>query len=847
MSGISFGTLLREHRLAASLSQEALAERSRMSVDAISALERGARRAPRRDTVALLVDALRLDGADRARFEAAAAEARPTGVRAGPSAVDHNLPLPLTTFYGRAGELDHLTRELSDHRCVTLAGFAGVGKTRLAIEAARTLLPRFADGVFMVELAPLGDPESVVSRTAAVLGLPAQTGQLGGDLWIDALREKSALLLLDNCEHVLDAAGALAQRLLQRCPQFRVLATSREPLRVPGERVVRIAPLAVPLDGYDRLAPGAVRDAPAVALFLARVGDAAPEFELADDDATGWETVRTVCARLDGIPLALELAAARVPALGLGALERALDDRFRLLTGGARTSLPRQKTLQATLDWSYAMLAEPEQRVFDRLGVFAATFTAEAARAVCAADGVEESDVVEILSSLVDKSLVVADGVSTKRYRLLDTTRAYALQRAAAAGDLEPSRRRHAEYYHELSSRVRASFGRRSFAEWAETYGVERDNFRAALAWAIDARGDVARGAAILSNLNRLFEWLMLNAEVLTWCEHVFAALDVDASPLVEADLRTIVTRHHIALGSYYAAIAPAQRAVALYRLAGAELQRAQVLTFLARALSTQPGGREPADRVLNEALAIYAAAESRAPLEARSDEEEIRRAFMTAMARSFKAFTLEPSELARRRALLSEAIECYRMLSPGHYIIGVTRVNLSELEIEAREYERAGEHAQAAIEFYRRPGSAFGYIWALNAAGTAALARGNLGAARASASELLSLARRMGSAPGLGMALLLLAGVEAMAGDPVCAAGLLGAWETCAGKIDTPAATTELLRGRAQERLSAALGEAELARALGAGTAWTLEEAIDIALIVAEGWSGPSREPPAR
>ncbi|HZX67647.1 MAG TPA: helix-turn-helix domain-containing protein, partial [Candidatus Elarobacter sp.] len=426
---------MRTYRIAAQLSQETLAERSRMSVDAISALERGARRAPRRDTVALLLEALHLGDAERIALETAAAEARPSRPRPPDSRdradsgdrqsqTSHNLPFPLTTFYGREDELRALIAGVVERRVTTITGVGGVGKTRLAIEAAWKLLERFPDGVHLVELAPLSDGDLVSSRIAAAFGLPAQTGQLAGDLWIDALRDRQVLLVLDNCEHVLESVCRTTERLLQRCPDLRVLATSREALRVPGERVLRLQPLT--LSGANDT-PGDLggRDGPAVSLFLDRVSDTLPDYKLLDNDVAGWRSVVNVCTKLDGIPLALELAAARVCTLGLPTLERGLDDRFRLLRGGARTSLPRQQTLQATLDWSYAVLDEDEQRVFDRLGVFAGSFTASAATAVCADADIEPDELVDILWSLVEKSLVVAvDFAPTTRYRLLETTRA---------------------------------------------------------------------------------------------------------------------------------------------------------------------------------------------------------------------------------------------------------------------------------------------------------------------------------------------------------------------------------------------------------------------------------------
>jgi predicted ATPase/class 3 adenylate cyclase len=754
----------------------------------------------------------------------------------GPSngAVAHNLPLPLTSFYGREGELATLTRELGEHRLVTLTGFGGVGKTRLALEAGWGFLEQFPDGVHLVELAPLSDSNLVAPRIATTLGLPEQMGQLPGNLWVDALRTKRALLIVDNCEHVLQAVGDVVEKLLQRCPDFRVLATSREPLHVRGERVVRLTPLALAAAGSPA---GATRTAPAVALFLDRISDTAPEFSVADDDAESWRAIESVCNRLDGIPLALELAAARVSTLGLQTLERGLENRFRVLRGGSRTSLPRQQTLLATLEWSYAVLDKREQSVFNRVGVFAGTFSPEAVAAVCSDDLIDPDDVLDILSSLVDKSLVVAARARPARYRLLETTRAYALQRLTADPGATAVRRRQVEYFHALSLQLNATFGHGPLAEWFATYAQDVDNFRAALSWSIDEGGDVLLGAGILWNLRRLIEWLNLSAEGLTWCQKALTALGSAAPPLVEANIQIVATRMHFGLSAVHAAILTSKRAVDLYRAVGADVPLACALAFYGRAQASVPEMRETADRALDESLAIFARAEGRPESghEAEGDAVVMRNLF-TAFATAYKSMTIDPSDFPRRRAYMAEAIERYKAISPGHFIIGTMLVHLSEIEIEAGEYQRALDLSTQSIEFYHGSSTMSGYMRALNAAGTASLALGGIAAARTDAGELLLQARRLGSAPGLGMTLLLLAGIEATSGDGMRAAGLLGAWSTCGGKIDTPQATTRFLCDRANELLHAALGDAVLADAVAGGGRWTIDEAIEVAQAVLEG-----------
>jgi tetratricopeptide (TPR) repeat protein len=313
------------------------------------------------------------------------------------------------------------------------------------------------------------------------------------------------------------------------------------------------------------------------------------------------------------------------------------------------------------------------------------------------------------------------------------------------------------------------------------------------------------------------------------------AALDGAAPVAVEAQIQMIATRLHLALGNFHAAVAASERAAELYRSLGAELQLAYALTLLSRGLASQPESRARAGQVLDEALAIYAQAEHRPLVDIEPGEGDLPRRVMNALAKQLEAFTIDPNDIPRRRAILSDALERLRALSPDHYLIGVTLMHLSELELEAGAYDVAMQRAAESLAVYRGPVSTYGYIWALNAAATAALALGDLEAARGHAFDLLSTARWLGSAPGLGMALLLLAAIEAESGDPTRAAGLLGAWETCAGRIDTPAAATTFLSARAHEALGATCDQAARAAATGAGTRWTLDEAVDVALHVAE------------
>jgi predicted ATPase/DNA-binding winged helix-turn-helix (wHTH) protein len=436
-----------------------------------------------------------------------------------------NLPESVSELIGRDAELHEILSLAAAHRLVTLTGAGGIGKTRLALAAARRLLPELADGVWVAELAPLADPDLVPVTVAAAAGIELAAGAVSPERVANALSGKELLLVLDNCEHVIDAAAMMAETLLRANPAAHVVATSREPLKVEGEWVYPVPPLAVPAedagDQGDLLRYGAGR------LFVERARAADPHFA---PDRRLMALIAAICRRLDGIPLAIELAAARTPALGIEALAARLDDRFRLLTGGRRTALPRHQTLRATLDWSYELLAEPERVVLRRLAVFAGVFSLEAASAVVASAEVTPSEVVDGLSNLVAKSLVSAEVDGTiARYRLLDTTRAYALEKLAQGGELDAIARRHAEFYRHLLERAETEWETRPAAEWLAEYGWRRDNLRAALDWAFSPAGDASVGVALTAAAVPLWMHLSLLEECRGRVAQALAAVECRA------------------------------------------------------------------------------------------------------------------------------------------------------------------------------------------------------------------------------------------------------------------------------------------------------------------------------
>ena len=394
------------------------------------------------------------------------------------------LPENLTSFVGRERELGAVIEALRRSRIVTIVGAGGVGKTRLALQAAAEALPEYRDDAWFCELEAVTDREAVPEAVAAALELRPQPTMPPTANLLAFLRQKQLLLVLDNCEHLVEAAGALAEAISHACPDVAILATSREALAVEGELLRPLGPLLIPTDleaPVDQAAAASVR------LFVDRARAVRPDFDL---ESSSLAAVVDICRRLDGVPLAIELAAARVAALGVADIARRLDQRFRLLTGGRRTAMERHQTLGAAIDWSYDLLDDTQARAFNRLAVFAGGCTLDAAEELLSGDGVSREEVLDVVSSLVARSMVVADESDpATRYRLLETMRQYARERLDHSGEGDVVRHRHAEYYVVLAELAAARIQGRDEERWVRTVDLEVANFRAALDWSVD-RGD---------------------------------------------------------------------------------------------------------------------------------------------------------------------------------------------------------------------------------------------------------------------------------------------------------------------------------------------------------------------
>jgi predicted ATPase len=446
-----------------------------------------------RELERLLADDLALLLSERFHGAATSTEAPHVSLRQ-PAAPVGNLSAQVSSFIGRGRELELTAAALGEARLVTLTGPGGVGKTRLALQVAGQLAPRFGDGTWVCELAPVRDAAGMDDAVATVFSVTARSGQSTREALVDFLRNQELMLVLDNCEHLLAGVAALAAALQRSCPRLAILATSREGLGIDGERLVPVPSLAVPAadDGVE-----VIMQAEAVRLFADRATAVKPDFTVTPENAAA---VVAICRRLDGVPLAIELAAARVPAMTPAELARRLDRSFAVLAGARRGAADRHQTLRAAIDWSFDLLAEPEQALLGRLAVFAGGCTLEAAEKVCGGDGIDPEMVSGLMASLVARSLVVADQHgSESRYRLLETIRQYGEELMQGSGQTERWQARHAEYYTDLLSGVRDhARDCRDEVFWAVRLSAEQDNLLAAWSWAIET-GNVDTAFAILA------------------------------------------------------------------------------------------------------------------------------------------------------------------------------------------------------------------------------------------------------------------------------------------------------------------------------------------------------------
>ncbi len=814
----SFGSLLRQLRLERRLSQEELAERARMSVAAISAIERGSRQAPYRSTVDLLADGLAIEGEARARLHSLAQrrrKARALPSRLAPArSVPNNLPLQLTSFVDRTEERANVEALLRRYRLVTLTGAGGIGKTRLALEVASEMLGVFEDGAWLVELAPLNDGALVPNAIATVLGVQEDPGRALRETINAQLKSKALLLILDNCEHVLGSLAVTVDAMLRSCAGIRVLCTSIEPLGIAGEHVYSTPSLPAPARNVTSAltAPEALGYA-SVALFADRAQAANASFELTDDHAP---IVGNLCRRLDGIALAVELAAARVGTMPVKTLAEKLDERFRLLTYGNRAGPRRQQTLQALIDWSYNLLSESERSLFCRLAAFAGGFTVDLATALW-----NKRDALDVLGSLVKKSLVQTEVAGdAPRYRLLESTRLFARERLIERDELDSVSAAHAAAMLELAERLEIAYETMPDRGWKALAEPELENWRAALEWSLGSRRDVPLGQRLTAALSPM--WATQAAvEGDRWIQAAMETID-ERTPLgVVARLELAEANIAMYLTLWKPMLTAARRAMELFERAGDAAGAMEGRIIAGRALALLGDAGESEALLAPSLDACWALKKPR----------------LVGMAlESLAMARMTAGDVAGSRPLYAQALAVLEPIGAERSLSNVT-VNLAGAEFRGGDADAALRLASGALEKYRALNNPREVLVICNiAAYLVALSR--LDEARDQAWKGLNLALERQMDVQVTWALQHLAAIAALRyrdGDKRAvnarrrAARILGFVDGRLVALDTTRKYTEQHEYAALlTMLREALGTDQLAALLGEGESWSIHEVLE-------------------
>jgi predicted ATPase/DNA-binding NarL/FixJ family response regulator len=713
-----------------------------------------------------------------------------------------NLPNNVSSFVGREEELARLRQVLADIRLLTLVGPSGVGKTRLALRLAADLQEAFADGTWLVDLSPIGDPTLVPQVLADVLGVRQPPGKSWRDALALALRPRRLLLVLDNCEHLANACAELVDGLLRACPNLRMVATSLQPLVTAGETTWRVSPLSLPHDASSDLEE--LQRSDAVRLFVARVRSHLPDFTL---NAQNAQLVAGICRSLDGLPLALELIAARVESLGLTEVASRLDDRFRLAVGGSRSAPTRQRTLQAALEWTTSLLDEDERVLLRRLGVFVGGWTLPAAEAVCAIDGLAENTVADVLERAVARSLVVAEHLELSvRYRLLETVHDYALTQLEAVGETELVRRQHAAYLLQLAERGEP-------LSWdavsAAVLQPEEGNVRAALEWTLE-HDQAELGLRLAAAAFSLWLYNGHYREGLAWLERLLAAPTTAAAHGARANALTVDAQLQMTLGDFARAHERGQAALEAQQARGDAQGIALALTTLGNAALMR------GDLALAGALHADAARRLR---EVGGKVNVINLGQLALVACEFGDASHARELIAEIEAIGEARRDPFALASAAN-----SRGQLAAAKGDAAGAVRLFEHAVAIV---RSTGNRQGTLVALTNLGHARFDEGQLGAALEAFGEAVELAYHSGERVRLLRALdgaaRVVAGTNADAA--VRLAGMTHGHREVLGAAAFPSERRHLESWLADARRS--LGPIAYQRAWDNGHSSTLEQAV--------------------
>ena len=722
----------------------------------------------------------------------------------------NNLPRQLTSFVGRTKELGEVRSLLEQTSLLTLTGSGGAGKTRLALQAAADLVESFADGVWLVELTALADPALVTQTVAMAVGVREEHRPLIQTL-LDYVKSRSLLLVLDNCEHVLSASAELVQTLLQACPQLRVLATSQEALGIAGEAVYRVPSLTMPDPGH--LPPlEQLTEFESIRLFVERAAASRPGFRLTPANAAG---VAKICARLDGIPLAIELAAARVKVLSVDEIAGRLADRFKLLTLGSRTAPRRHQTLRATLDWSHDLLSEQERLLLRRLAVFAGGWTLAAAEAVCADQECPAGEVLDVLTRLVDRSLVVVGDLGQDTwYRLLETVRLYAREKLDAAGDGDGVRRRHRDWYLHLAETVEPELQGPALESWLRRLEAEHDNIRAALEWCRTSEPDPEYGLRLAGAMWHFWEVRGYWTEGREWLE---GALKRGLALDVPARAKTLNGAANLAFfqGDYPRASALGTESLDLSRRLGDKRAIASCLNVLGLE-ACRLEKYDQAARLGEESLAL---------------STEVGDTWGAAGAHLILGLVARgQGDYARAAPLLEEGVAQFRRLG-DKWAIALALNDLGLVLREMGEYDRAQALLEEGLALFRELGDRWGIAFSHANLGIVAWNRREYEQAAGLFNDSLRLRKDLGDRRGISTSLTGLATVAAAQGRPEPAAVLFGAAEAlreALGIPPPPFIRDEYARqiARVRERLD----EVSFSAAWQRGRAMNMDQAIEYA-----------------
>jgi predicted ATPase/DNA-binding SARP family transcriptional activator/DNA-binding CsgD family transcriptional regulator len=724
----------------------------------------------------------------------------------------HNLPAARSSFVGRETELRNVKRDLVMTRLLTLTGAGGCGKTRLALEVARELVGVYPDGVWLVELAPLSEGTLVAQAVATALRVQEQPNRSLTDTLGDFLRAKRALLILDNCEHLVDAVARFVDALLNSCPHLRVLATSRESLNVEGELNWLVPSLSVPSLGQSPTV-GEMEGYESVRLFAERARHRNPTFSLTPENA---HAVARICGRLEGIPLAIELAAVRV-GLSVEQIATRLDDSLRLLTSGSRTASPRQRTLRGTLDWSHALLSEPERRLFGLLSVFAGGWTLEAAEVVGAEGDTEQADILDLLSRLVDKSLVVveATGGGGVRYRMLEPIRQYAWEKLEESGEDEEVQRRHTGFFLALAEDAEPRLRGPDDVEWLEHLEVEHDNLRVALSWTLERR-EAELGLRLAGALEWFWEAHGHYSEGRRWLEKAWE-MKRHASAAVRAKALFAVCQMAHLQNDTDMAEATAHEGIELCAKSEIDGSFAALFRWKLGYAMRLRGDYERAKELLKESLTLSREAD---------DKWGIADALL-----ELGIISLYLDDHERAKECFEEGIALCRRLVYGLRLADLLN-SLGYVFLLEGDFERGATLSEEAAVLYRERGYKGGLHWALNNLGWAAILQGNHQQAGAFFEESLTLCLELGDRLTASESLEGVACIFGAEGQAERAAGLFGAAEALRESVGSELLPEEdAFREPYLATTRSRLDEATWQAARAEGLAMSMERAIEYTL----------------